>query len=377
MQDLSCRLCGNGETRLVLSLRSAPRNIQRLLRKQDLARDSSIDLEVMSCTRCGFVQLPPVLESDYYDDYLMRANHSNQMEQHQSQQARNFVERFGLAGKKVIEVGCGEGSGMRHLAAAGVQVFGVEPSRPLREIAVSAGLQVQDAYVTPQGLLEHGPFDAFVSRQVLEHVPDIHGFLTGVRRNLADGAVGLIEVPSLEKALRDRRYYDFFSDHVNYFSLDTLRCAVELNGFTVLDSFHAMFDEYNVVLVKALSMPDLAEVQRTSVDLAADIRSFVREHHASGKKVGVWGAGGKGLSVLASLGIKGIDLLVDSDPFKQGLYTPVSHILVQAPTIEAITSLDAIIVTAMAFKSEIEQQLRHVYRFRGTIAFLGRQLEYL
>jgi SAM-dependent methyltransferase len=369
-----CRLCGKPGTQPALSLPNSPRNIQNLLRAEDLARDRAIDLQVRQCTRCGFVQLPPVLDDDYYDDYLMRANHSPQMESHQQQQASGFIHRFGLTGKRVIEVGCGEGSGMKHLQAAGAVVFGVEPSRRLREIAVASGLPVEGCYVTAEGRLAHGPFDAFVSRQVLEHVPDIHDFLTGVHRNLIPGAVGLIEVPSLEKALLDHRYYDFFSDHVNYFSLNTLALAVAMNGFEVLDSYHAMFDEYNVVLVKAVEPPNLNDIQTTSAALAEELRQFVADYHAAGKKVAVWGAGGKGLSVLASDALKDIDLLVDSDTYKQGLYTPVSHHFVNPPSAEKLQGMDAVIVTAMAYRAEIESELRQRYGFAGTIAFLGHHL---
>ncbi|WP_163540404.1 methyltransferase domain-containing protein, partial [Klebsiella pneumoniae] len=80
---------------------------------------------------------------------------------------------------------------------------------------------VEAGYVTADRRLADGPFDGFVTRQVLEHVPDINDFLIGIRRNLKPGAYGLIEVPSLEKALEDRRFYDFFPDHLNYFSLET------------------------------------------------------------------------------------------------------------------------------------------------------------
>lgn len=376
MQNLTCRLCNHGELDITLTMPHAPRNIQNLLRQEDLARDREIRLEVRTCRRCGFVQLPPVLEDTYYDDYLMAATHSAQMQDYQRRQASDFVSRFGLAGKKVIEVGCGDGNFLNHLKAAGAEVYGIEPSSSFREIALARKHPVESGYVTADRVLSHGPFDGFASRQVLEHVPEIHSFLTGIRRNLRDGAHGLIEVPSLEKALQDRRYYDFFTDHVNYFSLETLRLALVLNGFEVLDIFQDMFDEYNVALVRAVNPPSLADVQQAAADLAGDLRNFVQDHHARGRKVAVWGAGGKGLSVLASAGIDDLDLLVDSDPHKQGRYTPVSHILVQTPTPQTIQAMDAIIITAMAYRNEIEATLRVQYGFTGKIAVLGHRLEF-
>jgi SAM-dependent methyltransferase len=376
MQDqTTCRLCTHGETEAALTLERAPRNIQNLLREEDLGRDTPISLQVRRCRRCGFVQIPPVLDDAYYDDYLMATTHSAQMQSYQARQAADFVTRFGLAGKNVLEAGCGDGNFLDHLKTAGARVYGIEPSQRFRALALERSHPVEGGYLTADRRLPDGPFDGFVTRQVLEHVPDIHDFLTGIRRNLVTGAHGLVEVPSLEKALEDRRYYDFFTDHVNYFSRDTLRLALSLNGFEVLETYPDMYDEYNVALVRAIDPPDLSGIQQASRELAADLREFVQQRHARGQRVAVWGAGGKGLSVLASAGIESLDLLVDSDPGKQGRYTPVSHFLVHAPTVANLGTVDAIVITAMAYRKEIEALLRSEYGFKGTVAVLGHRLE--
>lgn len=375
MNTLICRLCSHGELDIALTMPRAPRNIQHLLSEQALPNDLPIRLEVRTCRTCGFVQLPPVLDENYYDDYIMAATHSSQMQKYQQKQATDFVSRFDLQGKKVIEVGCGDGNFLNHLKAAGVSGFGVEPSAVFRSKALSQGHLVEEGYVTRSRTLTHGPFDAFVTRQVLEHIPEIHSFLTGIRRNLHDNAVGLIEVPSLEKALEDRRYYDFFTDHVNYFSLDTLTYALNLNGFEVIDAFHDMFDEYNVAIVRNKRLADLQNIQLQADVLANDLKDFVKYQHLQQRKVGVWGAGGKGLSVLASAENIKIDALFDSDEGKQGRYTPVSHFLVQKPTAFNINEMSAIIITAMAYRLEIENILRNDFGFIGEIAVLGHRLE--
>ncbi|MEJ0005348.1 MAG: class I SAM-dependent methyltransferase [Steroidobacteraceae bacterium] len=262
--------------------------------------DHSIHLSVYSCRHCGFVQIPPILEEEYYDDYLMGTTHSLQMQAYQDSQAERFVGEYGLEGKRVIEVGCGDGSFLDHLSAKGALVSGIEPSARFRTRALARGHNVEEGYISADRKLSGGAFDGFVTRQVLEHVPDIHGFLTGIRNNLAPGAVGLIEVPSLEKALKDQRYYDFFADHVNYFSLDTLRLAVELNGFKVLEQYHDMYDEYNVVHVRVADRSDLSAVQATLFSLGSELHDLISNASAQGKRVIMWGSGGKGLSVLAA-----------------------------------------------------------------------------
>lgn len=375
MSAYACRLCAHTELSVPLVLGKSPRNIQRLFRPETISQDRSVELCVRQCEKCGFVQLDPLLENEYYDDYLMGAPHSAQMQTYQQRQANQFVRDFGLAGKSIKEIGSGDGSYLGHLRAAGCEATGIEPSAKSRAIAIAAGHRVEEGYVTADRRLEAAPYDAFVTRQVLEHVPDIHGFLTGIRRNLKPGAAGLVEVPSLEKALADRRFYDFFPDHVNYFSSRTLRLALEMNGFEVLKVRHDMFDEYIVAYVRRFEHPSLDEIAATVHSLGDELRRYVADCHAKGRKVAIWGAGGKGLSVMASAGIADVDLLVDSDPVKQGLVAPVTHLRVESPDALARHGIDAVIVTAMAYKNEILRNLRDDLGFRGEIAVLGHRLE--
>jgi SAM-dependent methyltransferase len=375
MSAYACRLCAHTELSTPLVLGNSPRNIQRLFSPETLSQDRSVELQVLQCAKCGFVQLDPLLEGEYYEDYLMGAPHSAQMQAYQKRQAHEFVRDFGLACKKVKEIGSGDGCYLGHLRAAGCDATGIEPSAKSRAIALAAGHRVEEGYVTADRRLEAAPYDAFVTRQVLEHVPDIHGFLTGIRRNLKPGAAGLVEVPSLEKALADRRFYDFFPDHVNYFSARTLRLALETNGFEVLEVRQDMFDEYIVAYVRRFEHPALDDIAATVHLLGDDLRRYVADCHAASRKVAIWGAGGKGLSVMASAGISDVDLLVDSDPVKQGLVAPVTHLRVEPPQALARHGIDAVIVTARAYKNEILRTLREDLGFRGEIAVLGHRLE--
>lgn len=377
MTKYVCRLCFSASLSNSLVLSSSPRNVQRLYRQNDFHLDKSVELRVLTCHQCGFVQVDPVLEEEYYDDYMMLASHSPQVQEYQRRQSFDFVHEYDLTGKIVKEIGCGDGSYLSHLKAAGCLPFGIEPSAPSRKRAIDRGHNVEGGYVTPTTILEHSPFDAFVTRQVLEHVPDIHGFLNGIHRNLKLGAVGLVEVPSLDKLIKDRRYYDFFPDHVNYFSSRTLRMALELTGFEVLDVRHDMFDEYVVAYVRKISPPNLEDVANTKQTLGSELRTFIDRYHQQGLKVAVWGAGGKGLSVLADAGIFDVDILIDGDPNKQGLYTPVTHLLIQSPEVLKESKASAVIVTAMAYKNEITNTLVNDLNFLGDIAYLGHHLEML
>ena len=182
-------------------------------------------------------------------------------------------------------------------------------------------------------------------------------------------------MPSLEQTLEGGRFYDFFPDHVSYFSFLTLRHALERNGFEVIEISRGMNGEYNVALVRKVPENDFVPMQNTLNVIVQDLRNFVETCNRQGRRVAAWGAGGKGITVLAVAQVKGIDYVIDSDPHKVGRFTPVTHLPIFAPEKLLSDPVDVVIVTALAYRDEILAELRDVLRFRGVIAVLGKQLE--
>jgi SAM-dependent methyltransferase len=358
-----------------MTLENAPRNIQRLLSDRELAADKPISLEVGHCDECGFVQLLEELESDYYDDYLMTTSHSPQMRAYQREQAGAFVATFALASKRVIEVGCGDGNYLTCLLQAGAQAVGVEPSAKARSIALGKGLEVSGGYLGREHPADGSPYDGFVTRQVLEHVADINGFLQGIRQSLKPGGAGLVEVPSLEKALEAGRFYDFFPDHLNYFSALTLRHALHRNSFEVIDVSPGMQGEYNVALVRKASTPDLGALAQARNNTVHALDCFLTDQRNRGRRVAAWGAGGKGNMLLAVARAHDVAYVIDSDPGKQGRFTPVSHIPIAPPETLLRDPVDAIVLTALAYRDEILSQLRGGLAFHGEVVILGEDLQ--
>jgi SAM-dependent methyltransferase len=375
MNESCCRQCSSNQLSMCLTLKNAPPSIQRLLTKEQLGSDVAISLSVYQCMECGLFQLTEALESNYYDDYVMTASHSPQMRAFQRSQAFSFVSSFDLLGKRVIEIGCGDGNYLQYLHEAGAIPYGIEPSKPFCQMAKERGFQVLEMYVGLQQPVPGAPYDAFVARQVLEHIPNPNGFLQGIRQALSPTGVGLVEVPSLEQTLEGGRYYDFCSDHLSYFSSLTLRHALERNGFVVLEVTRGMNREYNVAVVSKAPEYEFVTLQRELEVATQDLRTFVETYYLQGKRVAVWGAGGKGITVLAVAQVRDITYVVDSDPHKKGRFTPVSHLPIFTPEKLLSDPVDAVIVTAVAYRDEILTELREALGFQGTIAVLGERLQ--
>ncbi len=366
----ACRLCGRDALHPAFTLRNMPRWNHRLLKESEIGGDRGVDLRLLACDACGFVMLAAGPAGDYYDDYVNAPGCSPQMRAAQQAQATAFVRRFGLAGRRVLEVGCGDGAYLERLRDAGADASGIEPSAAQRAIALARGLRVEGGYLDEKRALGGAPFDAFVTRQVFEHVIDLGGFLRGIRVNLTAEAVGLVEVPNFEHLLGQGRFFDFIPEHVNYFSPRTLRAALELSGFDVVETAPAIDGEALVAFVRRTAPADFAPSRHLESKLAREVEAFIAESRRRGGEVAIWGAGGKGLSILAGVDVSGVAYLLDGDPHKSGRFSPVSHLRVSHPDVIRDADVRAVLITAPAYQQEIRATLLETYRFRGRIALL-------
>lgn len=355
-----CRACGHKHMTSIMHLDQVPVDVQRLVTLDQLNSKTTTEIEIYQCNGCGLVQSAVSLESTYYDDYLMSTTFSSQLTNYLGGLATEFVSKYNLHDAHVIDIGCGDGAFMLPFVEQGISVVGIEPSERSRQAAQEKGLVVHAGYVSADSAISSGPFDAFVCRQVLEHVDNIAEFLTGIRKNLRPDAVGIIEVPRLEKAQEDRRFYDFFPDHVNYFSLDTLSTTLSLHGFEVLELKSTMNDEYNVAIVRRREPHNFSVIQQQRCNLSTQINQLLADAHADNKRTAIWGTGAKGLSIMSVTDSQYLDMVVDSDPNKIGRYVPVNQKQIQDPQSLITDAIDVIIISAVAYQKTILAKLQNL-----------------
>ena len=92
-----------------------------------------------------------------------------------------------------------------------------------------------------------------------------------------------------------------------------------------------MNGEYLEATVRVDGGRDLAALAASIGQVRDALGALLAECAADGRRVAAWGSGAKGLTSLAEAGAQGIRYVVDSDPYKQGRLTPVTHLPVVAP----------------------------------------------
>ncbi len=166
-----------------------------------------------------------------------------------------------------------------------------------------------------------------------------------------------MEVPNFDMILRGHMFSEFMRDHLFYFTRRTLATTLELNGFEVLEMREVWHDYILSATVRKRRAQDLTAFTAHQQKLKADFESFMRCY----PRVAAWGAGHQAFAILALMGLGGrICYVVDSAPFKQGKWTPVSHVPIVAPSALRSDPVDAIVIMAGSYSDEIVQIVKQM-----------------
>jgi 2-polyprenyl-3-methyl-5-hydroxy-6-metoxy-1,4-benzoquinol methylase len=348
-----CRVCRTPlSNELLIQYRDMPCAAQSFPAAEALEQDHGTTLNVCQCSSCGLVQIPG-LPVPYFREVIRATAFSPEMRTFRQAQFREWIEGYQLAGKRVLEVGCGRGEYLTLLQELPVQVHGIEYSANAIAACRAAGLPASRAFIARSGqALKAGPFDAFLTLNFMEHWPDPVASLRGIGNNLANKAIGLVEVPNFDMILQQGLYSEFISDHLSYFTRETLTYALQSAGFEVLKCESVWHDYILSAVVKKRAPVDLALLSSRRQTVADGLHRFIDQF--SHKTVAIWGAGHQALATiaLAEIGHR-IKYVVDSAPFKQGRFTPATHLPVVPPNALETNPVSAVIVMAAAYSDEV------------------------
>jgi 2-polyprenyl-3-methyl-5-hydroxy-6-metoxy-1,4-benzoquinol methylase len=358
MQRTTCRHCGGAVfEKSLLDYYNMPSAAQNLPTKEELADDVSSNLQVCQCSECGLVQLgnEPV---PYYKDVIRASAFSEDMKAFRIKQFSSWAQTYQLVGSNILEVGCGRGEYLSLMNMVGMHAYGLENSKKSVQDCIDQGLQVFQGYFDHDFIkINASPFDGFMCLNFMEHWPNPKATLRGIRENLAIGAVGFVEVPNFDMIIEKGLYSEFISDHLLYFTQDTLISTLQTNGFEVLECKPVWQDYILSATVRKRSRTNLDFLNNIRLDISAQLNQYINKFPSG--NVAVWGAGHQALAVLAlaDLGNK-IAYVVDSAPFKQGRYTPATHIPIVSPEQLVENPIGAIIIMAASYSDEVARLIR-------------------
>jgi hypothetical protein len=296
------------------------------------------DLRICHCDRCDFVWNAAFDLSllSYDHDYDNTQSCSPRFAEHLRSLVAEVVEERGVRGKRIVEVGCGQGEILRALVAAddGNTGHGFDPSHrgPLEELG--GRLRFEHAFYGPDQA--SGAADVVLSRHVIEHV-DTPVEMLALMRGAIEAAPDprfFLETPDVAWILEGQVVWDFFYEHCSYFTCSSLDFAAQRAGLA-LDRLDLVFGA-QYMWAEGRPATRVAEPAPTSV-LRGAAEEFERAERRLWERlrgqlddlsrrgpVAVWGAGAKGVTFANELDPQAeiLAAVIDLNPAKQGGFLP-------------------------------------------------------
>jgi SAM-dependent methyltransferase len=356
-----CRVCGHKFFKEpLIRYCNMPRAAQFMPDIKALESDQGVNLDVCQCSGCGLVQLNngPV---PYYREVIRASAVSEEMKDFRKKQFSNFAEKYCLRRKKIIEIGCGRGEFLSLMQQIVTEAYGLEYSKKSVAQCVKSGLKVFSGFIDDaDDKLSQAPYDAFFILNFLEHLPEPNSTLRGIYHNLTDDGIGLVEVPNFDMILHNKLFSEFIADHLFYFTKETLSATLCLNGFEIIECNEEWHNYIISAVVKKRKQIDLSDFSQYQEQLKKEVEEYLLLF--KNKKVAIWGASHQALALISLLNLsEKIIYVIDSAEFKQGKFTPATHIPIVSPDKLHSDPVDAVVVMAAGYSDEVARIIREKF----------------
>ncbi|MCY7296207.1 methyltransferase domain-containing protein [Alteromonas sp. a30] len=214
-------------------------------------------------------------------------------------------------------------------------------SHPKLAGQVKPGVEVVQAAISeplPAEVAQLKKYDVIIGRHILEHTWETQAFLNNVVAMLSQEGVALLEVPDNEKAFKDVQHTIIWEEHSLYFTQNTLVDLLARYGLQVerIIRYPMALEDILVAVLKrsdgdtkSLTVSDVRDAELTAhfQQRFLPMQQFFQQKLEAYKMqyggVAILGAGHLGAAFVNYYGLADvIDVVIDDDPNKQGLFMP-------------------------------------------------------
>lgn len=338
-----CRACGQDGCAPLIDFGAHP--IAHRLARTISERVEIFPLALEVCPACGLVQIiDPIPPERLYRDYNFCFSGWKAQPHIEDELDQLLAGTNPDRPPALIEIACNDGLFLRAARERGIaRLVGVEPNPHAVRIARQEGLVVENGFLTPAYAADlvqrHGRFDRVVARQVIEHIPDLPGFLTAITMLLAPGGVLMLDLPDSDFSFAQGDGSSVWEEHVSYFTEPVLHGLLARHGF--VPRWSKRYDFSGTCLAMTASRADHAARAAPTASVIAEalrlaqgfpdrftaygrsLASLLSEKRALGWKIGLYGAGCRACGLVNFHRLhRLIDIVIDDQSERQGLFLP-------------------------------------------------------
>lgn len=342
---IRCLACDSSDLVLTLDFGSQP--LANSYKKTRDEQQPSFPLAVNRCGGCFHLQLTHAVNPKLmYEEYLYVSGTSKTMEDHFCWFASYVNEYLDLINRsdqrKVLDIGCNDGSQLRHFSKLGYDTHGVDPAKNLHHVSSREHLVYDDYFGSSLVSKMQHRYDAIVAQNVFAHNHEPLDFLRAAGSILADDGLIFIQTSQCDMILNGE-FDTIYHEHLSFYNINSMDHLVRRSGLSLTDVIKCPLhgNSYVFVISKSHGRPALIEdliamerkaglldhqtylhYQNRCHSLLEDLLLYALEaKQRYGFRLIGYGAAAKGMTLINAVPLD-LDLIIDDNPLKQGTYTP-------------------------------------------------------
>ena len=236
---MECKICSSLDLIEVVTLKKVPESAQLFLKTKSDKYNCSIDLTIKQCQNCGHVQSTnkPV---KYYK-VITAAGLSKKILSERIGILKEIITKNKYKKPKILEIGSYlDTDGECDKEEIDCEITGIEASKNSVNLQRKNLNVVQGYFGENTNALKGQKFDIVVCYNFLEHMPHPKKVLEDLKKYLNNNSYIYMTVPSLNFIESTSCVHEFISDHLSYFTLNSLEKLLSYCGYQILkcNSFH-------------------------------------------------------------------------------------------------------------------------------------------
>ena len=381
-------MCGEGSLTKAMSLTPTPPG-NDFLTKEELGRDEPVyPLDLYFCEACHHIQLGHVVDPKilYQKNYSYVSATSAYFVNHLKHYAKDMVERFDLKpGDLAVDIGSNDGTCLSFFKDKGMKVVGVDPATEIAGKATENGIDTIADFFGYRLAVElrkkYGTAKYITSHNACAHIDNLFDVVKGVEHWLDVDGVFVLEVGYFVDVYSNTWFDTVYHEHVDYHTVAPFEKLFNRVGMELISverispqggSIRVMAQKKGGIIKRDNSVDELIALEaKLGLDKAETLyklnhkisqvrdklHDLIHSLKADGKSIAGFGAPTKATTLMAHFGLDAtvLDFIVDDNPLKQGLFTPITHIPVLSADALYKMKPDYVLILAWNFAEPIMQ----------------------
>ncbi len=397
-----CPICGSIEVIKYLSLGKQPLANALIAENKDSVVVPRYELSLCLCKNCLYVWVETKVEpEELFSDNTYLTGISSQTNKDMGEFANFCISTCNLTDhSKVLDIASNDGTLLTFFKTKGIEVLGIDPSKPAYEIAIKRGIQTINDFFTietaEQILEKYGKMDLITGTNIVTHVPKPIDFLLACKRILKSSGSIVLEFYNFESLISNNAFDQIYHEHTSYFNLTSFSNVVRIAGLKIykVQTVDSQGGSLRVFISNTVSIEDNSvnkilkkeggneDILKRYLDFPLKVLKKEEEileffNKNVGKSIIGYGASAKATVLLNFLDIDAdiIPAIADSNPIKIGKFIPGTGIKVVAPDKIIEYNPNIVIIFSWNIKHEIMRFLKEILNQKVMIATFIPNLE--